>query len=397
MLRPLRILHFLPVYAPAWQYGGPVQSVSRLCEALARHGSGLELEVEVITTNAGLPDFPVESLALPQWRHGVRVTYYPEDKPGGSIRSRALCAALPRHLARADLLHLSGVWQPLAQPVQRQALRAQVPVVHSLRGALGPYSMRRGWWKKWPYYWLIERPLLQQVAALHCTTAQEVDELRGLGLRAHRWLLPNSIDLSAFYPDPEVGQQWRTSQGLDPDRPLLVVAGRLHHKKGLDLLPPVLKRLADLPWQLAVIGGDDDGSGARLRLQLDHAGLGGRCRWLPSLPADQLRFPFSAADLLLLPSRHENFGNVVVEALACGAAVMLSDQVGVQADINDLAGVFVVPRSREAWLKALESWLHSPQRAGSAVAAVVAERFSAPTLAAQAYATYQQIVTRGTP
>ncbi|MEB3333644.1 MAG: hypothetical protein VKP70_01520, partial [Cyanobacteriota bacterium] len=50
----MRLLHFLPVYAPAWQFGGPVLSVSRLCEGLARLG----VEVEVITTNAGLPDWP---------------------------------------------------------------------------------------------------------------------------------------------------------------------------------------------------------------------------------------------------------------------------------------------------------------------------------------------------
>ena len=156
----MRLLHFLPVYAPAWQFGGPVLSVSRLCEGLAAAGA----EVEVITTNAGLPDWPAEQLGVPVWQQGVRVVRYPVDRATGAIRSRALEAALPFHLARAELLHLSAVWQPLGLPVQRAAHRAGVPVVHSLRGALGPYGLGRGWWKKWPYFLLRERPLLQRAA-----------------------------------------------------------------------------------------------------------------------------------------------------------------------------------------------------------------------------------------
>ena len=64
--------------------------------------------------------------------------------------------ALPAHLARADLLHLSAIWQPLGVPVQQATHRAGVPVVHSLRGALGPYGLGRSWWKKWPYFLLRE-------------------------------------------------------------------------------------------------------------------------------------------------------------------------------------------------------------------------------------------------
>ena len=50
----MQILHFLPVYVPAWQFGGPILSVSRLCEGLVSQGA----QVRVITTNAGLPEFP---------------------------------------------------------------------------------------------------------------------------------------------------------------------------------------------------------------------------------------------------------------------------------------------------------------------------------------------------
>jgi glycosyltransferase involved in cell wall biosynthesis len=384
----MRLLHFLPVYAPAWQFGGPVLSVSRLCEGLAAAGA----EVEVITTNAGLPDWPAEQLGVPVWQQGVRVVRYPVDRATGAIRSRALEAALPFHLARAELLHLSAVWQPLGLPVQRAAHRAGVPVVHSLRGALGPYGLGRGWWKKWPYFLLRERPLLQRAAALHCTSRQEVEELRGLGLKARRWVLPNPLDLSALRCDPALGRAWRALHGLPQGEPLLLIAGRLHHKKGLDLLPGVLAALADRPWRLVVIGNDDDGSGRRLRQGLERVGLSGRCLWLPALPAAELLGPYNAADLLLLPSRHENFGNVVVEAMACGCGALVTPQVGVGGDGAALPGLQVVERRREDWIQALGGWMGQFSRPGSSATAAVAERFSAEAIARAALKGYTAIL-----
>ena len=136
----MRVLHFLPVYAPAWQFGGPVLSVSRLCEGLVQLG----IELRVITTNAGLPDFPAEQLGRSQLVNGVNVTYYPVDSPAGTIHSQALMEALPEQMAWADVVHLSSIWQPLGLLVQRAADVAGIPVIQTLRGALGPYSWRRG-------------------------------------------------------------------------------------------------------------------------------------------------------------------------------------------------------------------------------------------------------------
>jgi len=384
----MRILHFMPVYAPAWQFGGPVLSVSRLAEGLARHG----VDTRVLTTNAGLPQLPPEQLSRPLERNGVAVTYHPVDHPGGTIRSRALLEALPAALEGVDLLHVSAIWQPLGPPVQRAALRSGIPVFASLRGALGPYSLRQGWWKKLPWLLFRERPLLQRAAGLHVTSLQEERELAGLGLRAPRFLLPNPLDLESLRPDAQLGQRWRIAQGLAVDIPLLLVCGRQHHKKGLDLLPRVLAPLAQRSWQLLLVGGDDDGSGARLQAGLQQAGLADRVHRIDTLPAPDLAAVYNASDLLLLPSRHENFGNVVIEALACGAAALISDRTGVSAELAEAGFAAVLPRRAELWSRWLGHWLDQPRRAGASAARWVAGRYGPDAVSAAALLAYTSIL-----
>ena len=384
----MRVLHFLPVYAPAWQFGGPILSVSRLCEGLVQYG----VDVRVITTNAGLPDFPEDQLGVPQDVNGVQVIYYPVDWQGGMIRSGSLVAALVEHMEWADLLHLSSIWQPLGIPVQKAAHAAGVPVIQSLRGALGPYSWRRGWWKKVPYFWIQERTLLQRASALHCTTIQEAREIACLGLKTSVQILPNPMDVSQLHVNAELGQHWRHRMGISSIEPLLLVVGRLHHKKGLDLLPTVLEAVRHKPWQIAFIGKDEDKTGLRLKSELNRVGLGDRCHWLEHLPSDQLSEPYNAADCLLLPSRHENFGNVVIEALACGCGVLISDQVGVADAVRSCPGVKVNSRTTMSWIADLIEVLDS-NRPGHLSAQWISKAFSKELVARQAMQMYASIVT----
>ena len=386
----MRILHFLPVYVPAWQFGGPILSVSRLCEGLVRQG----VEVRVITTNAGIPDFPVDQLGIPQNVNGVQVIYFPVDQEGPTIRSSALVHALPDQMAWAELLHLSSIWQPLGIPVQSAAHSFGVPVIQTLRGALGPYSWRRGWWKKALYFWLKERPLLERAALLHCTTTQEAREIAWLGLRPPIQLLPNPIELSRHHYKPQLGAVWRQSMGIPSAVPLFLVAGRFHHKKGLDLLPKVLQRNAHRPWHILFLGKDEDRTGLSLKREMQRIRLGDRCHWLDHLPADQLSGPYNAADCLLLPSRHENFGNVVVEALACGCGALISDRVGVADSIRECPGVRISPRSVDRWTTELDHVMSSG-RPGIFSSEWIVKSFSNSKVASQARHMYASILHHG--
>ena len=387
----MQITHAMPVYAPAWQFGGPVLSVSRLCEALAAEG----VRVRVITTNAGLPDWPVSELGKPLMQGGVEVIRYPVNHQRAHIHSRALERALPEALAGSQLLHLSAIWQPLGLPLQRAAHTLNIPVLHSLRGALGPYSLSRSWWKKLPYLLMLERPLLQRAAGLHVTSQQESLELDWLRLQAPRHLLANPLDFSLLRPNSVQRQRERHRLGIPAGTPLLLVCGRQHHKKGLDLLPDLLDSQRQHRWHLLVVGSDEDGSGTALRRGLEQRGLSTRLRLEPTRPAAELANIYNAADLLLLPSRHENFGNVVVEALACGCSVLISDRTGVGADLLAAApdgfGA-VLPRRPGLWRDWLGAWLQQPLRAGVTSANWAAEQYGQQAVAQKAIELYRRIL-----
>lgn len=389
--RALHITHAIPVYAPAWQFGGPVLSVSRLCEALAQAGH----HVKVVTTNAGLPQLSPKELGHPVDRNGVSVTYFPVDQQKGTIRSRALEESLSNSLQESDILHISTIWQPLGIPIQKEAYRLKIPAIQTLRGALGPYSRSKGWWKKIPYYYLRERPWLQKAAALHVTTVQEQEEMAKLRLKAPCHLLANPIDLDDLEINTAKGMQWRQKHKIKKEVPLFLICGRQHHKKGLDLLPAVLRELQNLDWKLILVGHDDDGSGQRFIHRLKHHKLESRLIQLPSQPNRELVSIYNAADLLLLPSRHENFGNVVIEAMACGCAVAISNRTGVGGDLLRAAPAefgTILPRQKTCWTHWLACWLQQPRRAGGDCAQWARRNYGSAAIAEQAIAMYRQIL-----
>ena len=387
----MHVLHFLPAYVPAWQFGGPILSVSRLCEGLADQDG---IEVRVITTNAGLPNLPTDQLGTAQSMNGVDVFYYAVNSQRGAIRSNDLVSSLAMHLEWADILHVSSIWQPLGIPVQKAAHSAGVPVVQSLRGALGPYSWKRSLWKKIPYFLLFEWPLLQRATVIHCTTPQESREVSWLRLKPKIQILPNSVSVSQIKYDATTINEWRILNAIPLDHPLLLVVGRLHHKKGLELLPQVLKRLSHKPWHILFIGKDEDGTGVKLKNAFSHLCLSERSHWLETMPAKDLGLAYSAGDLLLLPSRHENFGNVIAEALGFGCAVLTTNRAAIWEYLRGCPGCQVVPRTSNNFFNALNLMIDQ-KRPGRAAERFINALFSTQTVSERAASIYQKLLEDG--
>ncbi|MEI1376493.1 glycosyltransferase [Nostoc sp. UHCC 0926] len=364
MQNQLKILHYIPVYAPAWQFGGPVLSVSQLCEGLAALGH----QVEVFTSNAGLNNQPELPLNQPVIRNGVKVTYF-QQEPGIGIHCPGMEQAVTVRAKEFDIIHVTGVWQRTSGAACKAAKNQGIPYVVSPRGALGPYSWQQKTAKKILYYLWQERFNVTNAGGIHYTSKQELQECRWLKLPAKSFIVPNGLNTEFWQPALEAAKAWRKSQNLSEDDFILLNVGRLHHKKGLDLLPQALAALRHLNWRIVFVGGDDDGTKAKLQQQFQAANLSDRVIFLERCEPKKLPAIYSAANLFVLPSRHENFGNVVVESLACGCPVLISDKVGLHDEVAEGGMGWVRSRVASEWTEAIGELIQFPSKMQEVISA----------------------------
>lgn len=216
--------------------------------------------------------------------------------------------------ARANgisLIHSHGLWMmPNIYPA-RAAARAGIPHVIAPRGTLDPAALIYSREIKKVACYLGQGAALRAAAALHATSEDEARHIRAQGLRQPIILSPNGIDVPRAARPPR-----------GPRRTLLYL-GRLHEKKGLDMLLVAWTRLerAHPDWDLRIIG-----SGSKIfedALAEDVARFGlTRVVFDGTIYGSAKLEAFQAADLFVLPTRGENFGMVVAESLAAGTPVV---------------------------------------------------------------------------
>ena len=169
-----------------------------------------------------------------------------------------------------------------------------------------------------------------------------------------------------------------------------IYSGRIHHKKNLDFLLPLLGELPE--WHLAVAGFDEGGEAGRWLRRAERAGVVGRIHMLGPLGRSELRAAYSAASAFVLPSHHENFANSALEASACGCPVVLSTKVGLGRELESVAGAVVLPPEHSRWVSALRNLTARPD---PAIRSVLTARFSKESTARQMHGFYSAIPKGG--
>ncbi len=345
----LSVLHVTPLYAPAWQFGGPVRSTHEITSGLAGRGH----RVTVVTTSCGTPDEASPDV-VSRVIDGVNVCYCPWGQGPFGLVSRAMRAAAKACAAQADVAHVTGVWQPSVIGVHSDLDALGVPYVSSPRGALSPYSFRQGWLKKLLYFQIFERRFARGATALHATAPMEEAELSRLFPNLAIRVIPNACDPTKWYRDQAAGAAWRERYGISRDEFVLAHVGRIHPKKNLDFLVEVAARLpAAARWRM-VFYGPTAAKDQPYRTSLVN-------RFPPSRlvitdgagDTAETRAAYCGADVLVFPSLHENFGNVLVESQLCCTPVISSPDVGAAAFLNTTKGVHVLDLDAASWARTL--------------------------------------------
>ncbi|QEH31705.1 Spore coat protein SA [Aquisphaera giovannonii] len=244
-------------------------------------------------------------------------------EPGLTLRGPE--ADLEAAVRGAGVVHMHGLWQGHTRRGARAARAAGVPYVITAHGMAEPWALRHKRLKKSVYLALVESRNLRRAACLHALSRPEIGHLRRLAPRTPVCFVPNGVDLSRFDGLPARAE-------LEAEHPqlagkfVLLFFGRLHLKKGLDLLADALRALApEFPSLHVVLAGRDDGARAPFAQAVREAGLEDRVTAVGHVEGEAARRAWAAADAFVLPSYSEGFSMAILEALACRLPCLITN------------------------------------------------------------------------
>lgn len=275
---------------------------------------------------------------------------------GALMRHRRLYAAAKECTGAADVLHIHALWEEIQHAAALTAKRMGKPYFMRPCGMLDPWSLSQSKWKKRAYLAWRLRSDLNGATGVHFTAELERESASNLRLRAPALVEPNGLSLDEFseLPPPDT---FRSRFSIPAERPLLLFLGRIHQKKGLDYLLPAFAAMEDRRSLLAIAGPDDSGYAREMQELANQLGVADRVFFAGMLRGADRVAALSDADLFVLPSRQENFGIAVVEALAAGTPVLISDQVNIYREIVAAGGGAAVPLGVEPLTVELNRWM----------------------------------------
>jgi glycosyltransferase involved in cell wall biosynthesis len=317
---PKRLLHVVDSLAPA--AGGTTEGIRRLAE------SGVSAVEVVCLDEAGEAYLRGQSFlvhALGPARGNYRYTPRVGEWLAGNI-------------ARFDGVVIHGLWQYHSYGSYR-VVRGRIPFVVFPHGMLDPYFKRTFPLKhvKKQVYWLArEYRVLRDARAVCFTTPIERDSAAGT-MWPQRWN-PVVVSFGTSQPAGDSVMQREMFLNQFPAlqrRRFFLFLSRFHSKKGCDLLLDAFGRVAEMhpDLDLVMAGPDEEGLRPQLEAQAKGLRISARVHWTGMLEGDLKWGAFYAAEAFVLPSHQENFGIAVVEALACGVPVLISDKVNIWPDI----------------------------------------------------------------
>jgi len=339
----IRVLHMLQAWSP--KFGG-VQSVVR---AMSKAQSEAGLDVHVVTTNLDTPSGGILNVRVPtdepmDW-HGAKVRLFSAQNKALLYSSR-MRTFLKRHCRDYDIIHIHGLYRFPMTYAAWQARKQGIPYIITPHGSLDPYlykrSTRGNLLLKRIYERLFDLPNLNRASAIHYTAEEERNRAAFFKLKAPSVVVPIGLDWERFARLPARGR-FRAKLGIG-DASLVLFLGRLHSKKGLDILVDAFAKVKKaIPnARLAVVGPDNDGYASRVRGWIREKGLEESVTFVDALEGDAVIQAYVDADVFVLPSYTENFGMTVVEAMACGTPVVISDQVNIHREVAASGGGVVV-------------------------------------------------------
>jgi len=347
----MRILNVTESYAPFLEFGGPPVKVQ---VTVLTADWGIEKRLKAAAMDSRPGPFGrtqivngVTAIYLPTWLHFRAASWNPAI--GRYLRAR---------LTEFDVVHIFGLYDFLGPRAASECRSRGIPYVVEPIGMFVPIV--RNIRLKRLYHRLWGRPMLSGANAIIATAEQEQDELIAGGIPAHKIRLRrNGVEGPGTMPKPG---NFRAALNIQRQAKLILFLGRLSQKKSPDLLLQAFGRLQHSPYgdeprpHLAFVGPDEAGMTSKLKRSARELGVDERVHFSGPLGGMAKWEAYRDADIFVLPSQNENFGNTAAEAIAVGTPVIVTEHCGVAPLLKDVAAL-VIRHSEEELAQALAKLL----------------------------------------
>jgi glycosyltransferase involved in cell wall biosynthesis len=330
-------------------HGGPVECANQLYKNMTALGHSYDVVCLDRPDAPWIKKLPFKPICL-----GSRKSRTPIFEP-------KLIRFLKEHQNRYDGTILHGIWT-FPNIAMRLAWNGRHRYVVFSHGMLDPYFIHNfpiKHIKKSLYYRLIAAPLLSNALATLFTCEEE----RRLANTSYRPAIGRRIVVRYGINPPasdSSGYQGRLSPLKESlsGKNIILFLGRIHPKKGCDLLIEALSRVThNHPHVHAVIAGPDEtGSAAKLKQLAQLKGIADRVTWTGPVYGEERWFLYNLANVFILPSHMENFGMAVAESLSQGLPVLVSDKVNIYGSIVKAGAGFVAPDTVDGTVSLIDRW-----------------------------------------
>ena len=346
MFSALKILQLVHTLDPS--VGGVAASVFALSQGLARRGHKLDIVVLDDSASSWLAD-----IALPIHALGAGLTSY--------RYSSKLLPWLKKQGGDYDRVIVNGIWQYLSFAAWRRYAGSSIPYYVFPHGMLDPWfkeTFPLKHLKKWLYWPWAEYRVLRDAAAVIFTSEEERSQARKSFwlYRCREKVSPLGVEAPPISSNAKSEFLSRYPQ-LQNTR-IFLFLGRLHPKKGCDMLLEAFAQIrSNDSISLILAGPDQVGWESDLRRQVTRLNLTNRVVFTGMLEGSMKQGAFANAEAFVLPSHQENFGISVVEALAAGVPVLVSNRVNIWREIEaDRAG-YVESDDLAGTTRLLQNWI----------------------------------------
>jgi glycosyltransferase involved in cell wall biosynthesis len=346
----LKILQLVHTLDP--RVGGVAAAVVGLSRGMAKRGHEVEI---VILDDPAAPW--LTNVGLPVHALGAGLTGY--------RYSSKLLPWLKKYGGGYDKIIVNGLWQYLSFAAWRRYAKSPLPYFVFPHGMLDPWfkeTFPLKHLKKWLYWPWADYRVLRDATAVIFTAEEE-----RLLARGSFWLYrvrEKVSPLGVESPAPVTAEARESFFQHFPqlrDKRILLFLGRLHPKKGCDLLIEAFAQTTDDSFSLVLAGPDQVSWQTTLQKRVDDLNLQSRVVFAGMLQGTMKQAALAIADAFVLPSHQENFGVAVVEALAARVPVLISNRINIWREVDQDGAGYVESDDFSGTLRLLNRWIAAPQ------------------------------------